>query len=218
MAVSLFFRKRYCVLFFITQRILLGKMTMMMMMKTALVVFAFLSTNYSLAFSPPTRPPQRRDVGVGNNHNNNNAFVLRVPPRRSTTNGDYNGNQIVENNVAIPTRKHEGLNGYSFPTGADRYHDMLDERGLFIQRIFSPRSPVPVIASSNNEENEDGWEEMRKAKPLPMWKKMAKLPFRVYNKVVARENKQEPGTLILVRHGESKWNGEGIQARLSAAL
>jgi hypothetical protein len=171
----------------------------MMRTKTALVLFAFLSTNYSSAFSPlHVRTTVRRPT-VG--HNKYNAFVLREEPRRQSTNGDY---QFVEN-AAIPTRKHEGLNGYSFPTGvADRYHDMLDERGLFIQRIFSPRPPL-VISS---EENEDGWQEMRKAKPLPMWKKMAKLPFRVYNKVLARETKQEPGTLILVRHGESKWNGE----------
>lgn len=180
--------------------------------KTVLVVvFAFLSTNDSSAFSPP----QQRRVTVGNN--NNNAFVLRVPPLRRSTNSDYNSNTqdtidassvIIPNNrndaIPIPTRKYKGLNGYSLPNGADRYHDMLDQRGLFIQRIFSPRAATTI----RNEENEDGWEEMRKEKPLPMWKKMAKLPFRVYNKVVAREKtNKEPGTLILVRHGESKWNG-----------
>jgi hypothetical protein len=90
-------------------------------------------------------------------------------------------------------------NAYNFGSpGKSQYSDALDEKGSFISRMFSPR-PLPA----NDDENEDGWSDMRRVK---RWKNIAKLPFKLANKLLFNKPLQEPGTLILVRHGESTWN------------
>ena len=50
---------------------------------------------------------------------------------------------------------------------------------------------------------EDGWGDLFD-KRRPIWRKLLKFPFRVAKKVL--QATKEPGTLILVRHGESEWN------------
>lgn len=92
-------------------------------------------------------------------------------------------------------------NAYSNPAGKSRYSDALEEKGYFLSRMMSPR-PLPV-ESKYEEENEDGWSEMRRVKA---WKKVARLPGKVFNKLFYNKPLKEPGTLILVRHGESTWN------------
>lgn len=109
--------------------------------------------------------------------------------------------------VAPPEGANQQLlnNAYNFGLkGRNGYSDALDEKGSFIRRIFSPR-PLPLDreSESTDEENEDGWSDMRRVKG---WKKAAKLPFKLMNKVLFNKPIQEPGTLILVRHGESTWN------------
>lgn len=56
--------------------------------------------------------------------------------------------------------------------------------------------------SQTVEEDEDGWKEMRKEKRPPFWRQILKKLAK--NK--RRGGVVEPGTLILVRHGESLWN------------
>jgi hypothetical protein len=91
-------------------------------------------------------------------------------------------------------------NAYSRPTGQARYNDALEERGSFISRMLSPR-PIPINEFS--EDNEDGWSDLRRVK---RWKKVAKMPIKVWNNLFYNKPFQEPGTLILIRHGESSWN------------
>ena len=92
-------------------------------------------------------------------------------------------------------------NAYSNPAGKSRYSDALEEKGYFLSRMMSPR-PLPV-ERKYEEENEDGWSEMRRVKA---WKKVARLPGKVFNRLFYNKPLKEPGTLILVRHGESTWN------------
>lgn len=75
-------------------------------------------------------------------------------------------------------------NGYTMPAGNPRYSNMLDTK---------------------DDDDQDGWKEMSKKDELsPLWKKFLKLPFKMANR--ALNPPVEPGTLILVRHGESVWN------------
>ena len=92
-------------------------------------------------------------------------------------------------------------NAYQSPAGQSRYSDALEEKGYFLSRMLSPR-PLP-LNQEPSEENEDGWSEMRRVKA---WKKVAKLPVKIFNKLLFNKPFKEPGTLILVRHGESTWN------------
>ena len=84
------------------------------------------------------------------------------------------------------------INGYS----TSGYHDMLEERGTIFQKLFGPRVPKAI------EDNEDGWGEMRK-KNVPLWEKAIKLPLKASKRLLSRP--QQPGTLILIRHGQSEW-------------
>jgi len=54
-------------------------------------------------------------------------------------------------------------------------------------------------------ENEDGYEEMMK--PVrPFYRRVMKAPFKLAKRILFPEIAKEPGTLILLRHGESLWN------------
>jgi 2,3-bisphosphoglycerate-dependent phosphoglycerate mutase len=84
------------------------------------------------------------------------------------------------------------VNGYSSIGG--RYSNELDKRGNNIFKAVWPRV--------DGEENEDGWGDMRKKK-RSLWMRMIRAPLKALGKPKANG---EPGTLILVRHGESAWN------------
>ena len=108
---------------------------------------------------------------------------------------DRRGESFLNADVSGPNGAKEtyNINGYS-TTG---YNDMLEERGTFFQKWFGPQVPL-----SSEEDNEDGWGEMRKT-DAPLWKRALKLPVRAAQKMMARP--QQPGTLILIRHGQSEW-------------
>lgn len=89
----------------------------------------------------------------------------------------------------------------AYQTGQRSYSASLDEKGYFLSRMLSPR-PLPAV-KQDDEDNEDGWSDMRRVK---RWKKALKLPVKIFNKLLYDKPFQEPGTLILVRHGESTWN------------
>ena len=101
-------------------------------------------------------------------------------------NGDTNSPSLEEESTYR-------MNGYSSSSG---YRDMLEERGTFFQKFFGPRAPA------SEEENEDGWGEMRK-KDVSLLNKVLKLPIKASRKLLKRTKK--PGTLILIRHGQSVW-------------
>lgn len=58
--------------------------------------------------------------------------------------------------------------------------------------------------SAMEDQDEDGYGAMFGKKKRVFWKNMLYLPVKIAKKVVKKT--PEPGTLILVRHGESKWN------------
>lgn len=94
--------------------------------------------------------------------------------------------------------KEDSWNGYAMPTGKS-YSAMLDEP--VFSRILTGR-PIKDL----DDENEDGWGAMRRKK-RSFFKSLLKLPFRIHDAIVSGGVKpKEPGTLILVRHGESLWN------------
>lgn len=96
------------------------------------------------------------------------------------------------------------LNGYS--TSGGGYHAMLDEKKTVLQILFGKVVSGTFSIESEQEENEDGWSEMRRKK-RPFWWRALRKPIQQLL-FQQRRSKQlhKPGTLILVRHGESLWN------------
>lgn len=81
------------------------------------------------------------------------------------------------------------LNGYS---SSGVYHNDLP--GRFRRNLQA------------QEENEDGYRDMFGEQKQSFLRKMATLPLRAARRLYYGPKKVEPGTLILVRHGESEWN------------
>lgn len=116
--------------------------------------------------------------------------VLRTPPLASANGGEDNDKD------AYQFSDFRQVNGYTMPEGkSGGYRVMLPERGFLFRKLFSPR------VNQAGEENEDGWRDMRKN--YPFWKRIFKSAKRI---LVGEGKRKEPGTLILVRHGESLWN------------
>lgn len=95
-------------------------------------------------------------------------------------------------------------NGY---TGTEGYNRMLDSHGSFFQTILGNKKKRDPTSSNmiDQEENEDGWKDMRK-KDRPFWTKLLRVPIKSSFRAIFPKPPTEPGTLILVRHGESTWN------------
>lgn len=89
------------------------------------------------------------------------------------------------------------INGYTMQGG--QYENSLEERGAFVQKVFGPR-PIE-LKNKQDEDDEDGYKEMRNKK-RPLWVR----PLKLAKSVLFPKPPLEPGTLILVRHGESLWN------------
>jgi 2,3-bisphosphoglycerate-dependent phosphoglycerate mutase len=143
------------------------------------------------------------------------AFLGHKQPRASHVlygeNGEPNGlAQIVnglsrtDESTVLSDRSYDTLklinNGY---TGSEGYGHMLDSKSRFFPNLFGKRKSLSSMG--DQEENEDGWKDMRK-RDRPMWKKLLRFPFKSSVRALFSESKPEPGTLILVRHGESTWN------------
>ena len=91
------------------------------------------------------------------------------------------------------------VNGYVV-TQESGYHRFLNKGHWRELRLRRRKS----LEQMKNEENEDGYADMRK-KPRPYWKRLLRLPLSLGERVLPKE-RPEPGTLVLVRHGESTWN------------
>ena len=93
------------------------------------------------------------------------------------------------------------FNGYSMPTGKSGYSAFLDrKRPSWLNFLRKPNDMV-----EDADMNEDGYGDMRQKK-RSMFKRAVKLPLRIATKALSKKKVVEPGTLILVRHGESEWN------------
>ena len=81
-----------------------------------------------------------------------------------------------------------------------RYSTMLHEPG-FHRLLTRGGGSRGRRADQDDDEDEDGWKDMRK-RPWSWTKRIA--TFVSNSRTVV--DRQEPGTLILIRHGESTWN------------
>jgi hypothetical protein len=109
-------------------------------------------------------------------------------------------------------------NGYSGMTSSG-YSPFLEKEYtpkwlLPTTNFFNKRKERKVLRESKfTEMNEDGYGEMRGGgsgtssnnKRSRFFKKIKK-PFRQIKKLISKDTIEKPGTLILVRHGESCWN------------
>jgi 2,3-bisphosphoglycerate-dependent phosphoglycerate mutase len=125
-----------------------------------------------------------------------------LPP--TGTNGDDSSSNFDESddtNEYFPVNGEPRINGYTMPAGNSRYSAGLRERGRPFERLLlQRRQPAQPV----DEEDEDGWGAMRKRKRV-WWKHIIRAPYKVMKKIL-EPAETEPGTLILVRHGESLWN------------
>jgi 2,3-bisphosphoglycerate-dependent phosphoglycerate mutase len=90
------------------------------------------------------------------------------------------------------------LNGYSMPAGQSPYQNSLEEKGKIMQSLFGLR-PSPIVLEKDDD---DGYSEMvreDKRKRALSW-------LRPLKTALFPKPPLEPGTLILVRHGETTWN------------
>lgn len=87
------------------------------------------------------------------------------------------------------------INGYSMTSG---YSPFLHKEDSINNKMSKNRDDM----------DEDGYADMMKrGKQRSSWKKVLKLPLNSIQKVWSRGGRtKEPGTLILLRHGESTWN------------
>lgn len=121
----------------------------------------------------------------------------KTPTVATEMNGNFSADELRNGYI---------FNGYSMPHGSSSanqrysYSYMLDERGNIVRKLFGRLQDEEF-----EEDNEDGWGDMRKKK-RPFVTRAIRWMLKKTAKKVFRTDKVEPGTLILVRHGESTWN------------
>lgn len=89
------------------------------------------------------------------------------------------------------------INGYSMPSGKGYSASLERQKPSWLSTLMPKRSVY------DGEMDEDGYEALQRPKDKLL--QIARLPWSVARKAVKRST-TEPGTLILVRHGESEWN------------
>jgi hypothetical protein len=92
------------------------------------------------------------------------------------------------------------INGYTMPSGQKKfgYSTTLKQNGpLWLGKLRE-------LDRDDREMEEDGYYQMSRKK-RSLFMKAVRLPIKVVQKMFSKKN-VEPGTLILVRHGESEWN------------
>ena len=143
------------------------------------------------------------------------------PSSSRNENDNDNGAKPLQSDIA---KKYTEIrfNAYTNPTGDTPiyYQNSLKEKGTFMQTLFNRRRQVVAATAATSataaqqqqqqkEEDDDGYEGMRKTtdnKRRPLWKRMVRAPLKLTRDVLFPAPPVEPGTLILVRHGESLWN------------
>ena len=94
------------------------------------------------------------------------------------------------------------INGYTMPSDQNSgYYSAFLEKSQpgWIKKLLGRRRAVDV------EMDEDGYAAMQRTK-RSMFRQAIRLPLKAAKKVIFPKKVKEPGTLILVRHGESEWN------------
>jgi len=122
-------------------------------------------------------------------------------------------NNRINNNRHVTTKicSTNGING-DVPNGRQSGYDTNDEYQRFLyskkrkQRMDRFRKRITKY-QREVESNEDGYSDMMKS-GRPLWRRALLLPLKVAGKLAQKVTRRlpEPGTLILIRHGESEWN------------
>ena len=115
------------------------------------------------------------------NNNGNSGFVNGVV---NSANGYVNGSK--EYSRLLVKRK-------------DRKEKRVEQQ-QFINRLLNKGGTL------NSYMDEDGYGTMMKRKNRSLTRTFMRAPFTLVKRIIFPEIAKEPGTLILVRHGESEWN------------
>lgn len=111
--------------------------------------------------------------------------------RLATFRAVVNGDGTKEEDTMTTSTTTLGRSGYT----TEGYSQFLQKR--FAERMMERAERI-------KEDQEDGWGDLFD-KRRSFLRKLVKFPFRIAKRVLL-EKPREPGTLILVRHGESLWN------------
>lgn len=134
----------------------------------------------------------------------------------------------VENNVSVsinngvpttgyssmptPPTQENKINGYSMPLGQKQFGystSLKRNNPVWLPKILFSRGETLETNYYQDDEQaemeEDGYAGLQRTKKRSIFKRAVRLPLKLTNKLWPKRN-AEPGTLILVRHGESEWN------------
>ena len=110
--------------------------------------------------------------------------------------------KATSENLNLLQTENFGRNGYSMTSGYSRFLYTQEEKPTWWGSKRKKRKQLQAM----DEMNEDGYGDMqRRERNRSIFQKVLRLPFRTAKKILQQDTK-EPGTLILVRHGESEWN------------
>jgi len=93
-------------------------------------------------------------------------------------------------------------NGYSMTSGYSRFLYQDKPKTSWMSRLLKKKN------TEQNDMDEDGYADMQgrgRNRNRSLLQKTLRLPFRAAKRILSKDT-VEPGTLILVRHGESEWN------------
>eukprot|EP00531_Pseudo-nitzschia_arenysensis_P006022 CAMPEP_0116121460 /NCGR_PEP_ID=MMETSP0329-20121206/3708_1 /TAXON_ID=697910 /ORGANISM="Pseudo-nitzschia arenysensis, Strain B593" /LENGTH=860 /DNA_ID=CAMNT_0003615273 /DNA_START=116 /DNA_END=2698 /DNA_ORIENTATION=+ len=100
----------------------------------------------------------------------------------------------------LSSNEYFGRNGYSMTSGYSRFLYTREEKPSWWTKMRRNKQ------KNRLDMNEDGYADMQqRERNRSILQKVLRLPFKTAKRVLSRST-QEPGTLILVRHGESEWN------------
>ena len=116
---------------------------------------------------------------------------------------ERNTDLLSSSSSSSNSNEYFGRNGYSMTSGYGRFLYTQEEKPSWPAKMRRKKKKIM------KDMNEDGYADLRRKghnrsffqKVLRLPVSTAKLPFKVFSKKT-----REPGTLILVRHGESEWN------------
>ena len=140
-----------------------------------------------------------------------NIFYASSSHLQSTsdpTNSDSSSTATVTVTTTTTTKSTNSLqSGYDTTDGYERFLYSKSKKKKNKRQDLSLRRKITFQTFDDG--NDDGYEDMmKKGKKRPLVQNLLLTPFKIGMKVTKKmfSSVPEPGTLILVRHGESEWN------------
>ena len=154
---------------------------------------------YSIRYAPCPKMSTTRKWSIENT-SSQDSVVVTEEEETITTDIEEEIEERETAEIKNGYTTNSNVNGYSMTSGYSRF---LDQR-------TSPRWLTKIIGKQKNikdnsdDMDEDGYAEMSGGDKR-LRKRVMRFPIKAIKKVISKDTK-EPGTLILVRHGESEWN------------